>query len=216
MIYYKSRLKRIKNNEVWLSLVEHYVRDVGAAGSNPVTSTSEKPCSFGSFLRLHGFFIFPRNSIEGKMRARFFQRGIKRYNKNRQRARRWRSFLCLFSVLVWFCLRDKHSRQYVCLMPAFRDTWHRVLSAVCIQKIWNLSNEMSLSYCTFCINFSYFFVTSHNFYEFSVNLYFNLYVCVQVLPQNTRIVRGGNRYHTHSNPYDRRKTGRKSVQKYET
>ena len=25
--------------EVWLSLVEHYVRDVGAAGSNPVTST---------------------------------------------------------------------------------------------------------------------------------------------------------------------------------
>ena len=26
--------------EVWLSLVEYYVRDVGAAGSNPVTSTS--------------------------------------------------------------------------------------------------------------------------------------------------------------------------------
>ena len=24
---------------MWLSLVEHYVRDVGAAGSNPVTST---------------------------------------------------------------------------------------------------------------------------------------------------------------------------------
>ena len=29
------------NSEVWLSLVEHYVRDVGAAGSNPVTSTSK-------------------------------------------------------------------------------------------------------------------------------------------------------------------------------
>ena len=29
--------------EVWLSLVEYYVRDVGAAGSNPVTSTNEKP-----------------------------------------------------------------------------------------------------------------------------------------------------------------------------
>ncbi len=27
------------NNGVWLSLVEHYVRDVGAAGSNPVTPT---------------------------------------------------------------------------------------------------------------------------------------------------------------------------------
>ena len=27
------------HNGVWLSLVEHYVRDVGAAGSNPVTPT---------------------------------------------------------------------------------------------------------------------------------------------------------------------------------
>ena len=26
--------------EVWLSLVEHYVRDVGAAGSNPVIPTN--------------------------------------------------------------------------------------------------------------------------------------------------------------------------------
>lgn len=29
--------------EVWLSLVERYVRDVEVAGSNPVTSTNEKP-----------------------------------------------------------------------------------------------------------------------------------------------------------------------------
>ncbi len=29
--------------EVWLSLVERYVRDVEVAGSNPVTSTKEKP-----------------------------------------------------------------------------------------------------------------------------------------------------------------------------
>ena len=28
--------------EVWLSLVEYFVRDEGAAGSNPVTSTSVK------------------------------------------------------------------------------------------------------------------------------------------------------------------------------
>ena len=28
--------------EVWLSLVEYYVRDVGAAGSNPVTSTNKR------------------------------------------------------------------------------------------------------------------------------------------------------------------------------
>ncbi len=27
---------------MWLSLVEYYVRDVGAAGSNPVTSTNIK------------------------------------------------------------------------------------------------------------------------------------------------------------------------------
>lgn len=39
------------NNGMWLSLVEHYVRDVGAAGSNPVipTKTARKPdkaCEF--------------------------------------------------------------------------------------------------------------------------------------------------------------------------
>ena len=31
---------------MWLSLVEHYVRDVGAAGSNPVTSTKKTLKSF--------------------------------------------------------------------------------------------------------------------------------------------------------------------------
>ena len=48
------------DDEVWLSLVEHYVRDVGAAGSNPVTSTfirmavySDKRC-VQPFLRLYG------------------------------------------------------------------------------------------------------------------------------------------------------------------
>ena len=30
---------------MWLSLVEYYVRDVGAAGSNPVTSTTKNPQS---------------------------------------------------------------------------------------------------------------------------------------------------------------------------
>ena len=35
--------------EVWLSLVEHYVRDVGAASSNLVTSTIENARSFGRF-----------------------------------------------------------------------------------------------------------------------------------------------------------------------
>ena len=35
--------------EVWLSLVEHYVRDVGAASSNLVTSTIENARSFGKF-----------------------------------------------------------------------------------------------------------------------------------------------------------------------
>ena len=32
--------------EVWLSLVEYYVRDVGAAGSNPVTSTKKRYIQF--------------------------------------------------------------------------------------------------------------------------------------------------------------------------
>lgn len=39
-------------NEVWLSLVEHYVRDVGAAGSNPVTSTEKSGVKYTGFFYL--------------------------------------------------------------------------------------------------------------------------------------------------------------------
>ena len=44
--------------EVWLSLVEHYVRDVGAASSNLVTSTIEKARSFGKFPVAACFVLF--------------------------------------------------------------------------------------------------------------------------------------------------------------
>ena len=47
--------------EVWLSLVERYVRDVEAAGSSPVTSTNEKAQkhrNIGSFLSFYFFGIF--------------------------------------------------------------------------------------------------------------------------------------------------------------
>ena len=37
--------------EVWLSLVERYVRDVEVVGSNPVTSTKKKS-------RVSGFFFY--------------------------------------------------------------------------------------------------------------------------------------------------------------
>ena len=49
------------SNEVWLSLVEQYVRDVWAAGSNPVTSTIfflEDPARGGSRLQDLLFFVF--------------------------------------------------------------------------------------------------------------------------------------------------------------
>lgn len=36
--------------EVWLSLVERYVRDVEAVGSNPVTSTIQKAALLGGFF----------------------------------------------------------------------------------------------------------------------------------------------------------------------
>ena len=36
---------------MWLSLVEHFVRDEGAAGSNPVIPTKERPI-FGSLFML--------------------------------------------------------------------------------------------------------------------------------------------------------------------
>ncbi len=38
----QTKLQLYIYNEVWLSLVERYVRDVEAAGSNPVTSTIRK------------------------------------------------------------------------------------------------------------------------------------------------------------------------------
>ena len=50
------------NIEVWLSLVEHYVRDVGAASSNLVTSTTKttenegSSSTFGHFLPFSGIF----------------------------------------------------------------------------------------------------------------------------------------------------------------
>ena len=37
--YYNSQVRFIG---MWLSLVEHYVRDVGAAGSNPVIPTTSE------------------------------------------------------------------------------------------------------------------------------------------------------------------------------
>ena len=46
--------------EVWLSLVEHYVRDVGAAGSNPVIPTKTE--------QRKALLCF---SLSGKTNARF-------------------------------------------------------------------------------------------------------------------------------------------------
>ena len=51
---------------MWLSLVEHYVRDVGAAGSNPVIPTktqnrinAENPV----FMRFFFIFLICENSL---------------------------------------------------------------------------------------------------------------------------------------------------------
>lgn len=52
---YCYRAFKKQNIEVWLSLVEHHVRDVGAAGSNPVTSTKKD----GFLNRL---FLMPKGS----------------------------------------------------------------------------------------------------------------------------------------------------------
>lgn len=49
---------------VWLSLVERYVRDVEAAGSNPVTPICKKPYS-------QGFFYF-RDKFHVKIRSDYF------------------------------------------------------------------------------------------------------------------------------------------------
>ena len=43
--------------EVWLSLVEHYVRDVGAASSNLVTSTNCRRLNYEKKLVIQPFFV---------------------------------------------------------------------------------------------------------------------------------------------------------------
>ena len=46
------------HNEVWLSLVERYVRDVEVAGSNPVTSTISSVLNQPeSWMRTLDFFL---------------------------------------------------------------------------------------------------------------------------------------------------------------
>ena len=61
----KPPRKRRHIFEVWLSLVERYVRDVEAAGSNPVTSTMFthlKRCHTEKAPEFRGFLAFKRPS----------------------------------------------------------------------------------------------------------------------------------------------------------
>ena len=76
-----SALPRFLHIEVWLSLVERYVRDVEAGGSNPLTSTKMKPGAIDApgFLFLKkmsanlwiSFFIFDCWSINCSKALRF-------------------------------------------------------------------------------------------------------------------------------------------------
>lgn len=53
---------------MWLSLVEHYVRDVGAAGSNPVIPTIPSVLTeLERFCMTLGFFIAFLTCASGKM-----------------------------------------------------------------------------------------------------------------------------------------------------
>ena len=70
--------------EVWLSLVEHYVRDVGAASSNLVTSTIENARSFGKLPGLRVLFYLGKPQICTSFVRRHFKSTRKsrtEYNK---------------------------------------------------------------------------------------------------------------------------------------
>ena len=60
----ESLLQLYIHNEVWLSLVERYVRDVEAAGSNPVTSTIRKKKGFTLL------FLYFNGEVAGFEKAR--------------------------------------------------------------------------------------------------------------------------------------------------
>ena len=70
--------------EVWLSLVEHYVRDVGAASSNLVTSTIEKARSFGKFPVAACFVLSGKASNLCAICAPTFQKHTKKPDRIQQ------------------------------------------------------------------------------------------------------------------------------------
>lgn len=114
VVYYMSRI------EVWLSLVEHYVRDVGAASSNLVTSTIEKTRSFGKFSRCCVFcFIWGKPQICTLFVRRHFKRTRKsRTEYNKKPPPKLQYFgaafiLCLFVVFPCHVMQEtmRHTKK---------------------------------------------------------------------------------------------------------
>ncbi len=94
--------------EVWLSLVEHYVRDVGAASSNLVTSTNCRRLNYekarnSAFFRYLGCFA----------KNRFFPKMASKYGQMASKMASGKRAVCASCWNFWSCLAlsNKERRQ---------------------------------------------------------------------------------------------------------
>lgn len=67
---------------MWLSLVEHYVRDVGAAGSNPVTSTMGKTVELAETTQFSRFLYFTEKVQTADLHPKIIKNHTSCHTKN--------------------------------------------------------------------------------------------------------------------------------------
>lgn len=86
--------------EVWLSLVEHYVRDVGAASSNLVTSTNYRRLNYEKKLVIQPFFV----TWGGFAKNRFFPKMASKYGQMASKMASGKRSVCASCWNFWSCL----------------------------------------------------------------------------------------------------------------
>ena len=145
-------------------LVACYLGVVEAAGSSPVTQTRENPRSFETFSELRGFLRFGKSNVPSTIRARFFQK--KKITTKTVNGITADGFF--LPVFVWGC---KLFHKHTCFVFISFTS-----SLPCIRHFIQV--------------FRFIFVASSNFFDKAVNSFRNLYVCIQVFPENPCNMKG--------------------------
>lgn len=149
-------------------LVACYLGVVEAAGSSPVTQTRENPRSFEAFSELRGVFCVSGNRMFRALLGHYFFKKRKSQQKNRQRILKCTADGFFLPVFVSAC-----------------DLWSKNIHCILI-----LFTKLPPSVRHFIQVFRFIFVASSNFFDKAVNSFRNLYVCIQVFPENPCNMKG--------------------------